>query len=258
VSVIEPASWRISSLWRYPVKSLRGEAHDELELSPTGVVGDRQWGIFDITSNTVLSAKREGQLFEAVATLSDGELAVTLPGNHSYELGDPLDEALTTWLGRPVRLVAAASFGAATYEAHADFENDDSYLETWEGPVGSFVDSSALHLLSSLDLEQMSRERPDLQWDVRRFRPNVFLSPAVENPEPLGVGSRVVIGTSEIRIQKPCIRCVMTTRPQPGGVERQLDVLRHLAREHRSAVGVLASVERPATVRVGDLVYASA
>ena len=258
MSVIEPASWRISSLWRYPVKSLRGEACDELELSPTGVVGDRQWGILDITSNTVLSAKREGKLFDAVATLNDVELTVTLPGGHSYEPGDLLDEALTTWLGRPVRLVEAATFGAATYEAHADFENDDSHLETWEGPAGSFVDSSALHLLSSLDLEQLSRERPDLQWDVRRFRPNVFLWPTVESPSPLGAGSRVVIGTGEIRIQKPCIRCVMTTRPQPGGVDRQLDVLRHLARQHDSAVGVLASVERPAKVQVGDLVFATA
>lgn len=244
------------SLWRYPVKSLRGESCDELELSPTGAVGDRQWGLLDTASNTVLSAKREGQLFDAIATLRDGELRVTLPGGHSYEPGDSLDEALTMWLGRSVRLVEAATFGAATYEAHADFEDDDSRLETWEGPAGSFVDSSPLHLLSSIDLEQLSSERPDLQWDVRRFRPNVFLSPTDESPSPFRVGSRVLVGAGEIRIQQPCIRCVMTTRPQPGGVDRQLDVLRHLARHHDSAVGVLASVDRPAKVRVGDLVRA--
>jgi uncharacterized protein YcbX len=256
VSDIELPSSRISSLWRYPVKSLRGEACDELELSPTGVVGDRQWGILDIASNTVLSAKREGQLFDAMATLRDGVLRVTLPGEHSYESGDPLDEALTTWLGRPVRLVEAATFGAAAYEAHADFEDDNSHLETWEGPAGSFVDSSPLHLLSSSDLEQLSGERPDLQWDIRRFRPNVFLSTNEESPSTFRIGARVAIGAGEIRIQQPCIRCVMTTRPQPGGVERQLDVLRHLARQHDSAVGVLAGVERPAKVRVGDLVRA--
>jgi uncharacterized protein len=258
MSGVEPASWRVTSLWRYPVKSMRGEVCAEVELDATGVVGDRQWGVLDVASNTVLSAKREGQLFDAVATLRDGKLVVTLPNERSYEPGDPLDEALTAWLGRPVRLVEAAVFGAATYEAHADFEDDDSHLESWEGPAGSFVDSSPLHLLSSLDLQQLSLERSDLQWDVRRFRPNVFVAPARENPAPLAVGSRVTIGAGEVRIQKPCVRCVMTTRPQPGGVDRQLDVLRHLARQHDSEVGVLATVERPAKVCVGDPVYASA
>ncbi len=258
MSVIEPASWRITSLWRYPVKSLLGEACDDLELGVTGVVGDRQYGVLDVSSNTVLSAKREGQLFGAVATFCDGELTVTLPGDQTFERGDELDEALTNWLGRPVRLVEAATFGAATYEAHADFESDDSRLETWEGPEGSFVDSAPLHLLTSLDIEQLSRERPDLQWDVRRFRPNVFVEPAVENPAPLVVGSRVSVGTGEIQIQQPCLRCVMTTRPQPGGLDRQLDVLRHIAHDHDGAVGMLANVMRPGRVRVGDVVTALA
>lgn len=231
---------------------MRGEVCDELQLGPTGVVGDRQYGLLDVTSNTVLSAKREGQLFDAVATIRDGELAVTLPDDRSFEPGDLLDEALTTWLGRPVRLVEATTFGAATYQSPEDFERDDSRLETWEGPVGSFVDDSPLHVLTSLDLEQLARERPELQWDVRRFRPNVVLEPSIGEPAPLAVGSRVVLGAGEIHIQEPCLRCVMTTRPQPGGLERQLDILRHVARHHDNAVGVRAAVVRAGLVRVGD------
>ncbi len=130
----------------------------------------------------MISAKREGRLFEAAATLRGDELTVSLPDGNTYEPGGALDEALTRWLGRPVRLVAASTLGAATYESPSDFERDESPLETWDGPSGSFVDDSPLHLLTSLDLAALRNERPELQWDVRRFRPNVVMEPSTANP----------------------------------------------------------------------------
>jgi MOSC domain-containing protein YiiM len=44
----------------------------------------------------------------------------------------------------------------------------------------------------------------------------------------------------------------MTTRPQPGGLERELDVLRHVTRAHDGSVGTRARVLRPGVVRDGD------
>jgi uncharacterized protein YcbX len=249
-----PGSWRVSSLWCYPVKSMQGEQRDELTFNANGVVGDRQYGVFDLAARTVLSAKREGRLFDASATLCDDELTITLPDGRSYEPGDPLDEALTQWLGRPVRLVASSTFGAATYESQNDFEHDESPSETWDGPPGSFVDDSPLHLLTSLDLENLMNERPELQWDVRRFRPNAVLEPATEDPSPLALGSHVTIGACEVYVHKDCKRCVMTTRAQPGSLDRELDILRHVARHHDNIVGVRAGVVRPGVVRVGDAV----
>jgi uncharacterized protein YcbX len=248
------ASWRVSSLWCYPVKSMQGEERDELTFNVDGVVGDRQYGVFDETSRTVLSAKREGRLFDATATLRDEELTVTLPGGRSYEPGQPLNEALTQWLGRPVRLVASSTLGAATYESPSDFEQDESPLESWDGPPGSFVDDSPLHLLTSLDLAELMNERPELQWDVRRFRPNVVLEPVTSRPSPLAIGSRVTIGACEVDVHKGCTRCVMTTRAQPGALDRELDILRHVARHHDSMVGVRATVVRSGSVHLGDLV----
>ncbi len=248
------ASWRVVSLWRYPVKSMQGEECDELVLDGDGVAGDRQWGVFDETSRTVISAKREGRLFEAAAALRDGTLTVSLPDGGAFEPGGALDEALTGWLGRPVRLVAASTFGAATYESPSDFERDESPLETWDGPLGSFVDDSPLHLLTSLDLAELMNERPELQWDVRRFRPNVLIEPSTKNPPPLNVGSRLTIGACEVHVHDGCRRCVMTTRAQPGALDRELDILRHVARYHDNTVGVRAKVVGRGRVRVGDLV----
>jgi uncharacterized protein YcbX len=233
---------------------MQGEELDELTFNVDGVAGDRQYGVLDETSGTVLSAKREGRLFDARASLRDEELTVTLPDGRSYEPGASLDEALTQWLGRSVRLVASSTFGAATYESQSDFEQDESSLESWDGPPGSFVDDSPLHLLTSLDLAELIRERPELQWDVRRFRPNVVLEPLISDPPPLAIGSRVTMGECEVDVHKGCTRCVMTTRAQPGALTRELDILRHVARHHDSTVGVRATVVRTGAVRVGDLV----
>jgi MOSC domain-containing protein len=245
---------RVESLWRYPVKSMRGEACDELVLEAHGVAGDRSHGVLDLASGTVISAKRDGRLLEAAARLSSGRLLVKVPDDVEAMPGDALDELLTRWLERPVRLVEAATFGAATYESPEDYERDDSPLERWSGPVGAFVDDSPLHLLTTGELRRLAEERPDLQWDVRRFRPNVVIDDG-----PLGLcssepGDRLHFGDVEVEVTKACSRCVMTTRAQPGDVVRQLEVFRHVVREHDGNVGVRARVVRPGRVRVGDQV----
>jgi hypothetical protein len=242
----------VQSLWRYPVKSMQGETCQELDMATNGVAGDRSWGVLDLTSNTVISAKRDGRLLEASASLTDGEVRVRLPGAQELDPGDVLDENLTRWLGRPAKLVEAVSHGVATFEAQEDFERDDSNVEQWEGTGVSFVDESPLHLLTTGDLEHLRSERPDLHWDVRRFRPNVVVDAVHGGLGPVESGRRIRIGDVEIELWKGCTRCVMTTRPQPEGLDRELDILRHSIKFHDNQVGLRAWIVRTGTVRVGD------
>ncbi|MGB7653241.1 MAG: MOSC N-terminal beta barrel domain-containing protein [Acidimicrobiales bacterium] len=245
------ASNRVESLWRYPVKSMRGEAVEELRFEANGVVGDRSFGVLDVESGTVLSAKREGRLLEASAVLISGVLSVQLPEGKVFHQSSALDEALSRWLERSVRVVAATTHGAAIFEGIEDFERDDSALVYWEGLGGSFVDESAVHLLTTHDLRQLAEERPDLQWDVRRFRPNVVVDISDDDLD-VSPTRRLQLGEVELEIEKPCSRCVMTTRAQPGNLERQLDVLRHVSRVHDGDVGVRARVVRAGVLRLGD------
>jgi uncharacterized protein YcbX len=149
----------VASLWRYPVKSMQGETCAELEIERNGVAHDRGFGVLDVQSGTIISAKREGRMLEAAAKLVFDEVVVTLPGGQELDQGDVLDECLTRWLGRAVRLVDATTYGVATFESPNDFERDDSALESWEGVEGKFVDDSALHLLTTADLENLTSER---------------------------------------------------------------------------------------------------
>lgn len=149
-------------------------------------------------------------------------------------------------------MVESSTFGPATFEGLDDFERDDSPLHTWEGVAGSFVDESPLHVLGTGELERLAVERPELQWDSRRFRPNVMVDDPDDELSAVVAGRRIAVGDVEIAIEGSCVRCVMTTRSQPDGLVRELDVLRHVARDHDTVVGVLARLLRPGALRVGD------
>jgi MOSC domain-containing protein len=49
---------RVASLWRFPVKSLRGEQLSALEIGPTGVIGDRAYALRDTKTGRIMSGKR--------------------------------------------------------------------------------------------------------------------------------------------------------------------------------------------------------
>jgi uncharacterized protein len=242
----------VRGLWRYPVKSMQGEACVELELTDLGVAGDRSFGVLDVASQTIVSAKRDGRLLQASARFSDRQLLVNVPQSGELAAGHALDDSLSEWLGRQVKLVAASGYGTPTFEGPDDYEQEDLGLHRWDGQRGSFVDESPLHLVSTSDLAELARERPELQWDARRFRPNVLVeAPAGDLTAP-AKGRRILVGGVELEVLKGCTRCVMTTRAQPGGIERQLDILRHVITAHANVVGFRASVAREGTVRVGD------
>lgn len=62
---------KVGELWRFPVKSMLGERLDRAEVSAGGVVGDRAYGIVDVATGRIASAKhprRWPDLFRCRAT----------------------------------------------------------------------------------------------------------------------------------------------------------------------------------------------
>ncbi len=241
---------RVVGLWRYPVKSMQGEAVGAVRLEARGVAGDRMFAVRDVASGTVVSAKRDGRVLEGRARTAAGAVLVDVPGTGELPPGETLDAALSRWLGREFRLVEADYARAARFESQSDAERDDSPSECWEGVPGSFVDSSPVHVVGLDELASVEAECPELSWDVRRFRPNVLVERAVA----LTPGSSLRMGTGAVEVVKPCARCVMTTRAQPGGIARELGVLRHLASARGNELGVHVRIIRPGDVRIGDSV----
>ncbi|HEX4689567.1 MAG TPA: MOSC N-terminal beta barrel domain-containing protein [Solirubrobacteraceae bacterium] len=232
----------VLELWRYPVKSLQGERLEAAFVTPDGIDGDRRFALYDVATGFGLTARREPQLLFASARLrDDGRPEITLPdGSIAAD-----DAALSTWLGRPVELRSARADIALSYEDVVDFEHEpDSDWSAWEGPVGAFHDhaDARLSLVSTATIAD---------WDARRFRSNVLLDGGGEDEL---VGRRIPIGEATIDVGMRIKRCVMTTRAQPGGIARDLDVLRTIARERDARLAVGGLVAHAGLIRVGDRV----
>ena len=237
---------RVQQLWRYPVKSMQGESVVATDIGPHGLVGDRSWALLDRATGLTLTARRVPELLFATGVLTDAGAGarahVRLPDG--TETDD--DAALSGWLGREVALVAASDEGAGTYEIAVDVEHEDTAeWVTWTGPTGSFHDSTRT-MVSIIGVDTLH------DWPVRRFRPNILVSGGAEDEL---VGGQVMAPPPSdllLDIVKRIGRCVMVTRPQPGGIERDLDVLRVVKRERDTFLGVGAMVRRPGSVAVGD------
>lgn len=228
-------------MWRFPVKSLQGERIDRADVGPEGVAGDRQWALFDLATGFGLTARRHPELLFAAAQMAaDGSISITLPdGTVAAD-----DGALSQWLGRPVQLVSAAAKVVRRYEDPDDFEDESQPWATYDGSGATFHDDDQANL-SMVSTETLRN------WDRRRFRSNLVLDGSGEDDL---VGHEVAVGSARLSVTERLQRCVMTTRPQPGGIERDLDVLRTLHRERRGRLGVGAVVTGHGEIAVGDVV----
>lgn len=234
---------RVRELWRYPVKSMQGEQLDAVAVGELGVAGDRQWALVDTETGLSLTARRVPALLYGHARLVDDDhVEIGLPdGSVTAD-----DRVLSDWLDRPVRLTRAAPGRRGRYEIAADFEDEaGSEWFQWDGPEGTFHDSSRTRV-SVLTTGSIG------DWDRRRFRGNVIVEADGVGTETQLVGQRISIGSVTLDVVKPIDRCVITTRPQPGGIERDLDVLRTINAERNTWLGVGTLVVTPGHIAVGD------
>lgn len=228
---------KVVELWRYPVKSVGGESLRSAPVSEYGIDGDRRWGVFDVETGTVLTARRTPELLLASARVVEGEVRIVLPDGR--ELGARDSGVLTDWLGRRVELRAAGAEGG-TYENPMNVEEESDWVQ-WQGPGGAWHDSSRtrVSLVSTGTIGD---------WDVRRFRANVIVDG--EGEDGL-VGGSLAVGTTVLDVTMRVSRCVMVTRPQPG-INRDLDVLRTINRERDSCLAIGCLVDQGGSVAVGD------
>ena len=245
----------VLEVWRHPVKSMQGERVAEADIDERGMAGDRRWGVLDVDTGKVLSAKREGRLLEAAATLTaDGVPDVRLPDGSGFRAGEAaLDDALSTWLGRAVHVALAEEGRSTAFEMNVVNDDETSATIDFPCPPGTFLDAGAVHVLTTASLAAAGVLYPHGQWDVRRFRPTVVVEADGDGfVEDGWIGSAVRVGGAELFVFAPTVRCAMPSRSQPGGLERDLEIVKTVNRHHGSNLGVYAAVRAPGRVAEGD------
>jgi uncharacterized protein YcbX len=177
---------------------------------------------------------------------------------------DGIDAALSAWLGKDVRLSEPLPGHEVSYQMTFDPPDDGAEYFDIPVPVGTFVDLAPLHVLSTATLRGTAAARPELNWDVRRFRPNLVLDTGgdafVEN-EWVGRSIRFPSGAT-IRISQPTVRCAMPLRAQPehagspmlGRQPEMFRAMNELNTEFPNHLGAYVEVAASGSVAVGDTV----
>ncbi|MEP7383739.1 MAG: MOSC N-terminal beta barrel domain-containing protein [Gemmatimonadota bacterium] len=205
----------VAGLWRYPVKTLAGEAIEEALLTPTGIPGDR---IVHVRGpEGVRTSRRHYHLLGLHGSLdADGRALVD---GSPWESEEAL-AAVRRAAGDDARLVA---------DVHAVRFDVLPLLVATDGAVAAFG------------------------RDVRRLRPNILIGGVEGLAEREWAGQSLHIGDAVIALHSLRARCPMTT-VDPDTITRDPDVLRDIGRRFGGKLALNAWVEHPGLVRVGDAV----
>ena len=180
---------RVAQLWRYPVKSLRGEALSVAHLTPDGVDGDRVVHVAG-PRGPLTGRTRHGLLTIPAVTGPD---CTPLVDGHPWD-SNRAREIIQFHAGAEARLVADKT------PERFDVLN---LLVATDGAVALFG------------------------HDIRRLRPNLVLSGVPAELEPDLPGQAFVIGDALIGVHSVRQRCIVTSIDPDSG-EQNLDVFRRI------------------------------
>jgi uncharacterized protein YcbX len=252
---------KVESLWRYPVKSMRGEELDEIFAGYPGVYGDR---VFAFTSSLsskgfpFFTGRDQRQMIRYHARFRNPEKAA-----------------------RPINLAEAESSGANPISANAS----ELMIEV-ETPDGKTIAIDDVALIDNLranidgkhelkllrsdkaitDCRPLSifavqsakklGEETGTNVDKRRFRANVYvdLTNAAGFAEDQFVGKTLRIGSKVVvSVLERDPRCMMITL-DPDTAEKTPAILKQVAQAHEGMAGVYGAVLMEGMIRKGDSV----
>jgi hypothetical protein len=285
----------VKEIWRYPVKSMAGEALAATTLTAKGVPLDRAWAVRDEKTQTIRGAKHMPRLMMCAARYIDGSDAgrgvphveITLPdgGQARTDRGEA-DQAVSDVVGRAVTLWPLQPPDAADHYRNHDpasadllgewrriftLEPDEPMpdlsafgadrlreLAQFVAPRGTYFDVFPINILTEASLRWLQARIPAARLEARRFRPNLLLADdAAEGLVEDGwVGGDLDVGAAaRLRVVSKAPRCVMTSHAQ-ADLERDPTVIRTIVRELQSCFSVYAEVVGRGAIAVGDAVTA--
>ena len=250
---------KVDSLWRYPVKSMRGEELEEAFAGYSGIYGDRLFAFRSSASPTgfpYLTAREQRRLLQ-----------------HRPRFRNP-DKA-----ARPTNLTEAESMGAnplsaAPSELMVDVEtpggetlaiDDPALIDMLRSDIDqkhqltlmrserALTDCRPVSIFSLQSARQLAEET-GTPMDKRRFRANVYVDLAsaggfAENEfvgRSLRIGPKVVVTVLE---RDP--RCMMITLDPDTG-EKTPAILKKVAQAHDGMAGVYGAVLVEGIMHKGD------
>ena len=207
----------VSEIWRYPVKSMKGEALQETTITPLGIPGDREIVVVRSSTDRIWTSRTQPAFLGLRGEIArDGTATVKGLAWDSLAAQRLVDEVA----GEATRLVRIP--GAERFDVLPLLVATDGAVEY-------------------------------LKIDRRRLRPNIVIAGVEGLAERAWPGKIIAIGDVRIRAEKLRDRCVMTTY-DPDTQARDPSVLLRIVRQLDGSTALDCSVITAGTIHVGDAV----
>jgi uncharacterized protein YcbX len=261
----------VAALHRFPVKSMGGQSLDQVRIDNIGVRGDRRWMVVNAAGRYI--TRRELPQLARIEALPHengvilrhaevGDLWVSVPADGSActsvqiwrdslpaQLAAPeASEYLSSLLGKSLRLVYLPDTSCRPVDPAFAIAQDHV----------SFADGFPILVTTTESLAALNMRLAN-PVTMERFRPNIVVSGASAAWAEDG-WRRIRIGSVELRLVKPCARCVIITQDPATGEaidgNEPLLTLRAMGRRVGAATmfGQNAIPDVTGDVAVGDLV----
>jgi uncharacterized protein YcbX len=251
----------VESLWRYPVKSMRGEELDEMFAGYAGVYGDR---LFAFTSSAspkgfpYFTGREQRQMIryqprfrrpdKAARPINLTEAERLAPGVTPL-YADPEDLMLDVETPSGETLAIDNPALIDTLRAGTDQNHQLTLLRSER----AMTDCRPLSIFALQSARKLGEEAGTLA-DKRRFRANVYLDLSSSDGfgedsfvgHSLRIGSKVIVSVLE---RDP--RCMMITL-DPDTAEKTPAILKQVAQAHSGMAGVYGAVMVEGMLRKGD------
>lgn len=230
----------VEGLFRYPVKSMRGERLEGVGLGWHGLDGDRRLALRRTDDRGGFPWLTASKLPELILfTPKRQDAAGDLPTHVRTPDGDNL-----TTFGPELAAEIARRHGTLVDMVHLN---------------RGIFDEASVSLITAATIEGVSQiaARP---LDVRRFRPNILVSTSRSVPfeEDEWVGGVLSFGEADeaaaVFITNLDERCAMVTY-DPDSADPSPDVLKAIVRERGNKVGVYGTVIRRGRLTMGQPVF---
>ena len=252
---------KVESLWRYPVKSMRGEELDEAFAGYAGVYGDRLFA-FKSSANhrgfPFFTGRDKRQMIRYRARFRYPEKAA-----HPINVGEAekLSPNINPVSANPAELMVDVE----TPDGKTFAIDDPALIETLRGGL---EDKHQLTLLRSdramTDCRPLSifavqtarrlGEETGVAVDKRRFRSNIYVDLTTSDgfAEDGLVGRSLRIGSKAVvAILQRDARCMMITLDPDTG-EKEPAILKKVAQAHEGMAGVYGAVMVEGMIHKGD------
>ncbi len=232
----------VAGLYRYPVKSMRGEPLDAADMGWHGLDGDRRLALRragDRGGFPWLTASKLPELILFAAQRREPAVDGDLPTHVRTPEGEDLP-----LFGAELAADVARRHGAEVEMTHLD---------------RGIFDEASISLITTATVDEIGRlaeQRPD----ARRFRPNVLIAALRPLPftEDEWVGGVLRFGdTTEppaVTVTNQDERCAMVNF-DPDSARSSPEVLKAIVRARNNKAGVYATVARRGRLAIGQSVF---